>query len=138
MTLVDAGPLIALIDKGQGAVHRQCLEAQRDLSGPLMTTWSCFTEAMYFLGHLGGWRGQEALWNLLSHHALILHTATLTETDRMQTLMEQYQDVPMDLADASLVALAETSGLKQVFTLDSDFYVYRIGGKDSFDVVPLS
>lgn len=42
----------------------------------------------------------------------------------------------MDLADASLVALAEASGLKQVFTLDTDFYVYRIADKDSFDVIP--
>jgi uncharacterized protein len=51
--------------------------------------------------------------------------------------MEQYQDTPMDLADASLVVLAEVTGLKRIFTLDSDFYVYKINGKDSFDVVPL-
>ncbi len=54
----------------------------------------------------------------------------------MQTLMELYKDVPMDLADASLVAIAETSGWKRVFTLDSDFYVYRISGKEGFEVIP--
>jgi predicted nucleic acid-binding protein len=91
---------------------------------------------MYFLGHLGGWRGQKALWNFLNQNALLVHTSGSAETDRMQALMEKYKDVPMDLADASLVALAEASGLKQVFTLDTDFYVYRIGGKDSFDVTP--
>ena len=91
---------------------------------------------MYFLGHLGGWRGQRTLWNSLKQGALLVHTPSLAETERMQALMEKYQDVPMDLADASLVALAEASGSKQVFTLDSDFYVYRIGGKDSFEVVP--
>jgi predicted nucleic acid-binding protein len=133
---VDAGPLIALIDKGQGVVHRRCLEAQRGLTGPLLTTWSCFTEAMYFLGHLGGWRGQKALWNFLSRSALIVHAPSLGEIERMQALMEKYEDVPMDLADASLVALAEVSGLKKIFSLDHDFYVYRIGGKDSFDVIP--
>jgi predicted nucleic acid-binding protein len=42
----------------------------------------------------------------------------------------------MDLADASIVVLAEASGLKQVFTLDTDFYVYRIADKDGFDVIP--
>ena len=54
----------------------------------------------------------------------------------MQALMEKYKDVPMDLADASLVSLAEASGLKQVFTLDTDFYIYRIAGKEGFDVIP--
>lgn len=136
MTLVDAGPLIALIDKGQTVAHQQCLEAQRGLRGPLLTTWPCFTEAMHFLGHLGGWRGHEALWRFLNQKALLVHTSESAETDRMQVLMEKYKDVPMDLADASLVALAEASGLKQVFTLDTDFYVYRIGGKDTFEVIP--
>jgi len=55
---------------------------------------------------------------------------------RMQALMEKYKDVPMDLADASLVVLAETSGVRQVFTLDTDFYIYRIASKESFDVIP--
>ena len=54
----------------------------------------------------------------------------------MQSLMEKYKDVPMDLADASLVALAEETGLRQVFTLDTDFFIYRISNKNSFDVIP--
>jgi predicted nucleic acid-binding protein len=43
----------------------------------------------------------------------------------------------MDFADASLVALAERRQLRKVFTLDRDFYVYRIDGKDAFEVLPL-
>ncbi|MGE0825627.1 MAG: hypothetical protein AB7G75_02810 [Candidatus Binatia bacterium] len=50
--------------------------------------------------------------------------------------MEQYRDTPMDFADASLVAAAETLHLTQIFTLDSDFYVYRINGTPPFEVVP--
>jgi len=50
--------------------------------------------------------------------------------------MEKYSDIPMDLADASLVAAAESLGLRRVFTLDSDFRVYRIGGSTPFEVVP--
>ena len=49
--------------------------------------------------------------------------------------MEQYQNVPMDLADASLVSLAELSGIRQIITLDKDFFIYRINDKDSFDVI---
>ena len=54
----------------------------------------------------------------------------------MRWLMEKYQDTPMDLADASLVAVAEARGLKRILTLDSDFYIYRINGKDPFEVIP--
>nr|WP_317270313.1 PIN domain-containing protein [Arthrospira sp. PLM2.Bin9] len=50
--------------------------------------------------------------------------------------MEKYQDLPMDLADASLLAVAESQNIKRIFTLDSDFYVYRLYDKDAFEVIP--
>lgn len=50
--------------------------------------------------------------------------------------MEKYKDTPMDLADASLVVAAETLGLRRIFTLDSDFYVFRINDRDAFEVIP--
>lgn len=65
MTLVDAGPLIALIDKGQGEAHEKCVAAQKLVVGSMLTTWPCLAEAMYLLGELGGWQGQEALWRFL-------------------------------------------------------------------------
>ena len=49
--------------------------------------------------------------------------------------MEQYQTVPMDLADASLVSLAELYGVRQIITLDKDFFIYRINDQDSFEVI---
>jgi predicted nucleic acid-binding protein len=137
MTLVDAGPLIALIDRGQGDTHRRCLEAQSSLTSPLLTSWPCFTEAMYFLGNLAGWKGQESLWKFVDGTALLIHAPSARETERMRELMEQYNDVPMDLADASLVTIAESLGLRKIFTLDSDFHIYRIGNKEPFDVIPL-
>ena len=50
--------------------------------------------------------------------------------------MEQYQSRPMDLADASLVALAEAQGYQRVFSIDSDFYVYRLADGSALEVVP--
>lgn len=135
-TLCDTGPLVALIDRGQGDLHRICQEALKALSGPLLTTWPCFTEAMFLLGRERGWSGQEALWRYVSKGALVIHLSTEEETERMQALMEQYKDTPMDLADASLVALAEVLAVRRIFTLDSDFHVYRIHGKDAFEVFP--
>lgn len=66
MTLTDTGPLIALLDKADRH-HRACLDAARQLpAGPLLSTWPCFTEAMYLLGEVGGHRYQAALWGLRS------------------------------------------------------------------------
>jgi predicted nucleic acid-binding protein len=50
--------------------------------------------------------------------------------------MAQYQDKPMDLADASLVALAETVGYTRIFSIDSDFYVYRLVDGTALEVMP--
>ncbi len=50
--------------------------------------------------------------------------------------MEQYRDRPMDLADASLIALAETAGYTRIFSIDSDFYIYRLADGPALQVVP--
>lgn len=136
MILVDTAPLIALIDAGQGEAHRRCVDTYRTLPVPLLTTWCCLTEAMYFLYQLRGWSAQEVLWQFVERKALSLHVSGLSEQKRMRELMERYQNVPMDLADASLVAVAEAKKIRRIFTLDSDFYVYRLYGKEGFDVIP--
>ena len=91
---------------------------------------------MYFLSQLRGWSGQSILWQFLDREALQLHYANEAECHRIKVLMEKYQDVPMDLADASLVSAAESRNLRRIFTLDSNFYVYRLYNKDAFDVLP--
>jgi hypothetical protein len=50
--------------------------------------------------------------------------------------MEKYQDTPMDLADASLVAIAESLSPHRVFTLDSDFQVYRLADGSALEILP--
>jgi uncharacterized protein len=133
--LTDAGPLIALIDRGD-AEHMRCVTAARALVGPMLSTWPAFTEAMDLLGAGSGWRGQEPLWRMVRGGQLVLADMTATMLVRMPALMEQYTDLPMDLADASLVALAEEQRLGRVFTLDTDFRVYRLPGGQAFDLVP--
>ena len=54
----------------------------------------------------------------------------------MAVLMEKYQDRPMDLADASLVAAAERLGIRQVFTVDGDFQIYRLADGSALASVP--
>ena len=136
MTLTDAGALVALLD-ADDAYHAACVAAAQRLPvGPLLTTLVCFTEAMYLLGTVGGYRYQAVLWSLRTTGRLVLHELTAAEADRMAALMAQYQDTPMDLADASLVVVAESRALCRVFTTDSDFYVYRLADGSALEVVP--
>lgn len=135
MILVDTGPLVALIDAGQGEAHTWCAQRYETLPKPLLTTWCSFTEAMYLLHRIAGWLGQQKLWQFVERQALLLHTPSIPEQQRIRQLMDQYQDVPMDLADASLVAAAEALAIRQVFTLDSDFHIYRLYGQEAFYVV---
>lgn len=47
--------------------------------------------------------------------------------------MEKYKDIPMDFADATLVVLAEETGIDEVLTLDMrGFSAYRIHGIKAF------
>jgi predicted nucleic acid-binding protein len=134
--LTDTGPLVALLDAGDPD-YRSCRAALKRIGEePLLTTWPCFTEAMHFLGRRGGYTFQARLWQWKTDRRLMLHGSDETETDRMRELMATYRDTPMDLADASLVAAAESLALKRIFTLDGDFRFYRLAGGSVLEVVP--
>ncbi|HUY21701.1 MAG TPA: hypothetical protein VMV22_05120 [Acidimicrobiales bacterium] len=135
MTLTDAGPLIAIIDADEPD-HDACLAALDELDLPLVTTWPAFTEAMYLLARAGGIVGQRALWRLVQTGRLMVSDLSPSAVTRSARLMDQYADTPMDLADATLVALAEETDQHRIFALDSDFHVYRIRGRQRFEVVP--
>lgn len=133
--LTDTGPLVALLDTDDPK-HQACVNIGRCLPrGPLLTTGPCFTEAMYLLGKVGGIRYQAALWQMRAANRLIFHDLTETEADRMAVLMDKYKDTPMDLADASLVVTAESLSQRRIFTVDSDFYVYRLADGSALEVL---
>jgi predicted nucleic acid-binding protein len=135
VTLTDAGPLIAIIDAGE-ADHEACLAALEELQLPLVTTWPAFTEAMYLLGNAGGIHGQRALWRLLHTGRLRVDELSPNAVQGTARLMDKYADIPMDLADATLVAYAEEHGHRRIFTLDADFDIYRTHGRQRFHVIP--
>jgi hypothetical protein len=135
VTLTDAGPLIAIIDADEPD-HLACVDALDDLALPLVTTWPAFTEAMYLLARAGGIRAQRALWRLVQTGRLVVADLSAAALDRSARLMDQYADRPMDLADATLVAFAEEHGHRRIFTLDSDFHIYRLRGRQRFEVIP--
>jgi predicted nucleic acid-binding protein len=113
-----------------------CATAARDLRGPMLVTWPVLSEAMFLLRRSGGWVHQQVLWNMIHTGVVALADLDSTAVRRVAELMRQYRNVPMSLADASLVAVAEARGLRTVFTLDSDFHVYRVGGRKYLKLVP--
>lgn len=135
MTLTDTGPLVALIDRDD-VHHARCTEQSASLSPPMTTPWPCFTEAMHLLGRIDGHRAQDDLWEYVTLGILVLRESSPAEQARMRALMAKYADTPMDLADAALVAAAEADGIGRVFSIDSDFYVYRLADGRALEVVP--
>ncbi len=134
MILCDAGVLLCLVDRSQPQ-HKAYTIALMRLYKPLLTTWSCLTEAMYLALHRGGWQMQKQLGQLLLDNLLTVYDIQESDYSRLFALMEQYQDRPMDLADATLVLAAEKTGYRQILTLDSDFLFYRISDHGTFDVI---
>ena len=132
--LVDAGPLVALVDASDEH-HSRCVEALRGIREPMGTVWPAVTEALYLL--LDVPEGQDAVLEMLRRGAVGLVPLGQEDVARLQELMAKYRDQPMDLADAALVRVAERDGLDRVFTVDRrDFEVYRIAKRKTFRIIP--
>jgi len=134
MILVDTGPLVAPIHEDDNA-HRICKDTFLTFSEPLGTVWPVLTEAMYLLSF--SWDAQNALWEMIQAGAVEILPLGTDDVARMRELMHKYHDLPMDLADAALVRVAERERLRRIFTLDRrDFQIYRPSRIGRFAVLP--
>jgi predicted nucleic acid-binding protein len=131
--LVDAGALIALLDRGDGH-HQACVDALASIKDPLVTVWPALTEAMHLLADTPP--GQDALFDMVEDGALAVKNLDEGDLRRMKTLMRKYRDLPMDFADAALVRLAERNRLTRILTFDHHFRVYALPNRARFVVVP--
>ena len=128
--LLDTGPLVALF-KRNDAHHAQAVAWFKAFRGELVTTHAVLTEAW----HLTGDAARLPLVRF-AHAACSLPTLDHAFNSRIEAVLSRYADLPMDYADATLVALAETLDINQVATIDvNDFSVYRINGRKRFQLV---
>lgn len=131
--LVDAGPLVALLDRSDNH-HHEIVEALKKIQDPLVSAWPVLVEAMYLLSF--SWQAQKALWEMMEDGALQVLQLDQADVAPMKSLMEKYKDLPMDMADAALVRIAEREGIRRILTLDHrDFSVYRMARKGSFTLL---
>jgi predicted nucleic acid-binding protein len=125
--LVDAGPLVALVDSDDQH-HQKCVAALRQIKEPLATVWPALTEALYLLNDLPA--GQEAVWDSILRGAIGILPLDVEDIPRIGELMRKYRDRGMELADAALVHAAERENVRKFFTVDrTDFAVYRLHGR---------
>ena len=132
--LVDKGPLLALLDRS-GLYHLSCQDSLSSLDDALVTVWPVVTEAIYMLRAY--WQAQDALWEIIQSGAVQILSLGIDDIPRIRELMRKYRDLPMDLADAGLVRVAERERLRRIFTLDRrDFQVYRPSRIGRFTILP--
>ncbi|MBI5648893.1 MAG: PIN domain-containing protein [Chloroflexi bacterium] len=132
--ILDTGAFVALIDRSEKR-HADCVAALEQWSGTLVTTEAVLTETLYLVGP--AWEAQRVCLDFILRGAVVLVPASRQSLERVSALMSKYRDVPMDFADATLVALGEELETDQVFTLDQrGFLAYRLNGKKPFRIVP--
>jgi len=119
--LIDAGPIIALYRKND-IYHEKALEFIKFFRGRLITTWPVVTEVMYEL-YRPDVQEKFLLW--IERGGLEIAYIGQDSVSELAKLIKKYSDIPMDLADATLMLYAEKTGINEIATIDSDFHVYR-------------
>jgi len=123
MIIIDTGPLIALFDP-KDPDHKACHKVLKMIDEPLYTTEAVLTEVLYVFDP--GSRGAQGIKEYFLDEYVSLNALKKVDIERAFDLMNKYDDLPMDFADATLVALAESIGTPKIFTLDfKDFNIYQ-------------
>lgn len=133
MIAVDTGPIVALFDK-EDDKYRICRETFKEIREPLVTTWPVVTEAFHLLSFSTD--VQDDLWEFIERGTVTVYDLDKALVRICRSLMKQYRDLPMDFADATLVAVSDKENIRTVFTLDKDFRVYRTKDKKHFKLLP--
>ncbi|MFT4176408.1 MAG: PIN domain-containing protein [Luteolibacter sp.] len=129
--IVDAGPLVAYFDRSERN-HEWAKACFARLTEPLVTCEAVIAEALFLLRR--GGISPSALLQLITRGLLVPSFSLRDEASQIHSLIERYQNVPMSLADACLVRMAEIHTNPKVMTLDSDFTIYR---KSNRRVIPV-
>lgn len=130
--LLDTGVIVALLDRSE-RYHSQCVEVLSDLTGALVTCEAAVAEACYLLRELRG--APEAVVSNVGNGAFQIPVRLIDQAANVEKLMKKYRNVPMDLADACLVDLADRLETGRILTLDGDFEVYRWRVRRKFELL---
>lgn len=130
--LLDTGVIVALLDRSE-RYHSQCVEVLSELTGALVTCEASIAEACYLLRDLRG--APEAVIANVGNGVFQIPVRLIDQAANVEKLMKKYRNVPMDLADACLVDLADRLQTGRILTLDGDFEVYRWRVRRRFELL---
>jgi uncharacterized protein len=123
--IADTGFWLALAN-ARDRYHPAAKRALEALSEGLVTTWPVVTETCHLLTHALSVEAELRFVASLQAGAATLFSLSEDHLGRIHELMRKYRDLPMDLADASLVLLAEHLGSGRILSTDTrDFRTYR-------------
>lgn len=132
LAIVDAGPLVAFIDR-RDAHHTWAQARFGELRAPLLVCEPVLVEALFLLRRFPA--AQDALLAQVQAGRLRIAFSLGNDVEAVRQLMAKYADIPMSLADACLVRMAELYGDHDVFTLDSDFQISRKNGRERIALI---
>jgi len=133
MVIVDTGFWLALADRSD-RLHRRAQARFSSIKEPLISTWPVLTETCYLLASRLGVISRQAFIRSYAEGAFELFDLRRDHAPRIAALMAKYADLPMDLADASLVVLAEQLGHGRILSTDRrDFRSYRWKQREPFE-----
>ena len=127
--LIDSGPLIALFDRND-KYHLASIEFIKNNNSELITTLASVTETLHLLDF--NRYAQIDFLGWVNAGAITLEPITSDDLLKIKELTIKYSDLPMDFADACLVFLGEKFNISTIATIDRDFDVYRLKGKNPF------
>jgi predicted nucleic acid-binding protein len=132
MIAVDTGFLYALVDRSD-AWHARAVAKAQTASEGWVTTWPVLTEATHLMLRWLGPQFACALMDDVATGGLMVWEPPAVQRGRLPALMRRYTKLPMDLADASLVLLAEHLDHGRILTTDQrDFSTYRWKSRKPF------
>ena len=133
MAIADTGFWLALAIQ-QDEHHLRAIEAASRLTEPLITTWPVISETCHLLLQRKGTDAQNQFIDGIVTKKFQIFAIEIEQASRLSQLMKQYADLPMDLADASLVILAEHLGNGRILSTDRrDFNTYRWKNREPFE-----
>jgi predicted nucleic acid-binding protein len=134
--IVDAGPLYATADTSD-TNHAACENLLNKASGPLVVGQLIVAEVAYLIGDRLGAQPEIAFAQSIAAGELTVEPVLDSEWARIAELVEHYADLPLGVADASIVVLAERHGVTEIASLDRrHFYVVRPKHVDGFVLLP--
>jgi predicted nucleic acid-binding protein len=132
VVIADTGPLIAFLVEREPR-HRWAVQQFKSLPAPFLTCEAVLTEAFHLLSRTH--KGPRRLFQMLERGLFVVDFAIITHVKGLEKLIQKYQDLPMSLADACLVKMAEIHANSVVLTLDQHFRIYRKPGRQALRLV---